>query len=352
MLQIYKICRSIFLNLTNTNNHPIERGNLVQYLTGSPIRMGSSASIMQATLSAADPAKTTSSTITFHCEELRDKVEAAGAADKGADGCTSSGSESPGKYGHGVTSRSPDKYGVMTSPEQAAVTRYFPLIQPNSSFLPGTLEGLEGRAGGVLSPTGYLDSKHDNPKQAKENYYYSCDVCCKGFMFKGSLNRHLARHVQQSEAASLPEVVPAGEDLHKTPRQLLLPGKMGSGTSEVRYQLKDPRLYEQQCKSQQTKLSKVTSVTSATTPGYTGPRKARSAEKCALCGTSGHSSASCKTFPRSIVLGQKVLAICSCLKCNKSFDDVDKLKDHISRCQGFVSNSRPKQLVQSECNVR
>ena len=300
--------------------------------------MGSSASIMQATLNAGGDVQ--NSTITFHCQELREAAETEIAApptnlnlSSPDSGVTSSGDN--------VTS-SPSNPNKTLSPqeEQAAVTRYFPIIQPQiSSFIP-RIEIIEHN----MLPN-FLDQKpgvDSKDRHTKENYYYSCDICSKGFMFKGSLNRHLARHVQNGRD---------GDEIRATPRQFPITNRSGIGTSEVRYQLKDPRLYEQQGKlqiQQQEKRATKTTSTAHSTKSYSSANR-KSREKCSLCGTSGHSPSSCKTFPRNLVLGQKVLAICSCLKCNRSFDDVDKLKDHISKCQGF---DRPKQIVQNECNVR
>lgn len=303
--------------------------------------MGSSSSIMQATLNAGGDVQ--NSTITFHCQELREAGETEiiaappsslnlSSPDSGVTSMTSSGDN--------MTSP-PNLPNKTLSPqdEQAAVTRYFPIIQPQiSSFIP-RIEIIEHN----MLPN-FLDAKSGDSKDrhTKENYYYSCDICSKGFMFKGSLNRHLARHVQNGRD---------GDEVRTTPRQFPITNKGGIGTSEVRYQLKDPRLYEQQGKlqiqQQEKRISKSASTTHGTKSYSTANRKAR--DKCSLCGTAGHTPSNCKTFPRNLVLGQKVLAICSCLKCNRSFDDVDKLKDHISKCQGF---DRPKQIVQSECNVR
>jgi hypothetical protein len=293
---------------------------------------------MQATLNAGGDVQ--NSTITFHCQELRETGETDTTVPPNHlnlsspdSGVTSSGDN--------VTS-SPNLHNKTLSPqeEQAAVTRYFPIIQPQiSSFIP-RIEIIEHN----MLPN-FLDQKpgaDTKDRHTKENYYYSCDICSKGFMFKGSLNRHLARHVQSGRE---------GDEIRATPRQFPITNRSGIGTSEVRYQLKDPRLYEQQGKlqlpQQEKRVSKVTTKPHGTKSYSTANRKSR--DKCTLCGTSGHLPANCNNFPPKLVLGQKVLAICSCLKCNRSFDDVDKLKDHISKCQGF---DRPKQIVQSECNVR
>ena len=282
--------------------------------------MGSSASIMQATLIAGGEGQ--NSTITFHCQELRETGEGPAEKEK------ASSTPPPPVTDKTVCMTSPSSISPDEREEQAAVTRYFPIIQPQlSNFIP-RIEIIEH---GMLPA--FLEKPGDKDRHTKENYYYSCDICSKGFMFKGSLKRHLARHVQSGREA---------EEVRNTPRQFPLSSKTGIGTTEVRYQLKDPRLYEQQGKQEKKLKGRAKAVYPAASP-----RKTR--EKCSLCGTAGHTTSSCKTFPRNLLLGQKVLAICSCLKCNKSFDDVDKLKDHISRCQGF---SRSKQIVQSsECNV-
>ncbi|KAL5265603.1 hypothetical protein ACHWQZ_G006354 [Mnemiopsis leidyi] len=301
--------------------------------------MGSSASIMQATLNAGGDVQ--NSTITFHCQELREAgetehVTAPAPPNNLSLNSPDSGVTSPGDN---VTS-SPSLPNKTLSPqeEQAAVTRYFPIIQPQiSNFIP-RIEIIDHN----MLPN-FLDTKpgtDTKDRHTKENYYYSCDICSKGFMFKGSLNRHLARHVQSGRE---------GDEIRATPRQFPIANRSGIGTSEVRYQLKDPRLYEQQGKLQIHQQEKRASKATSTTHGTKSYSSRKSRDKCSLCGTVGHNPSSCKTFPRNLVLGQKVLAICSCLKCNRSFDDVDKLKDHISKCQGF---DRPKQIVQSECNVR
>lgn len=299
--------------------------------------MGSSASIMQATLNAGGDLQ--NSTITFHCQELReatDKRHAAAPPTSLQLGSPDSGVTSSADN---VTSplKLPASKTLSPQEEEAAVTRYFPIIQPQiSSFIP-RIEIIEHN----MLPS-FMEQKPSaeiKDRQTKENYYYSCDICSKGFMFKGSLNRHLARHVQNGRE---------GDEIRTTPRQFPITNRSGIGTTEVRYQLKDPRLYEQQGRLQANQQQEKRTTKGAGSRSYSSSTR-RSREKCSLCGTAGHSPGNCKTFPRNIVLGQKVLAICSCLKCNRSFDDVDKLKEHISRCQGF---DRPKQIVQNECNVR
>lgn len=264
--------------------------------------MGSSASIMQATLSAGG--ETQNSKITFHCQDLREGGDKDPATPCRGDPVTSSVCEVGG-------------------PAEEAVTRYFPIIQ-SSNFIP-RIEVIEH---GVL-PGGYMErTECSKDRTSRENYYYSCEICSKGFMFKGSLNRHLARHNGRE-----------GEEIKPAPRQFPIKSRSGAGASEVRYQLKDPRLYEQH-----SKLQKPGTKAPTNPKAYRKPR-----DKCSLCGVIGHTTNTCK-LSRNLVLGQKVLAICSCLKCNKSFDDVDKLKEHIARCKGF--SRATKHVLQSECNVR
>ena len=306
---------------------------------------------MQATLAQNGAGREgLNSTITFHCQELRDA---------GVDSTTSADNKhSPTSLeelvdrviasSEKVSSPEPLEQ-PLSSPRQqqemeenAAVTRYFPIIQPTQSNFTPRIEIIEHSMLPNFVETG---AGVGDAKQTKENYYYSCDICSKGFMFKGSLNRHLARHVQHGRE---------GEEIRSVTRKFNIPNRSGIGNNEVRYQLKDPRLYEQQAKVQpkERKVKKNRSAGNApvdSKPYPTSiPRKTKD-PRCSLCDSRGHSSSTCKTFPRNLLLGQKVLAICSCLKCNKSFADVDKLKDHISKCQGF---NRPKSMVQSECNVR
>lgn len=301
--------------------------------------MGSSSSIMQATLAQTGAGGGTdgvNSTITFHCQELREAGELPMATR--TDKISTSLEELIDRTMTSPQKGMPSPEAVLSpnsGEEPGAVTRYFPIIQPatQANFIP-RVEIVEH---GMLP--NFVESGPDS-KQTKENYYYSCDICSKGFMFKGSLNRHIARHVQHG-----------GEEVRSVTRKFPIANRSGLGNNEVRYQLKDPRLYEQHAKLQPPNPQKEKKSRSGepTTKPYPGPRKGRGEGKCSLCDSKGHSPSSCKTFPRNLLLGQKVLAICSCLKCNKSFDDVDKLKDHISKCQGF---NRPKPMLQSECNVR
>eukprot|EP00116_Pleurobrachia_bachei_P003118 sb/3463380/ len=252
--------------------------------------------------------------------------------------------------------------GKTTSPVDqldAAVTRYFPLVKPPLLDVPPPLASATPLAVLKQKPTSRsppslpLLSAEQKEKNTKENYYYMCAVCSKGFMFKGSLTRHMARH------SGVVTTTPSPTDETKPVVTAVSP----SGTSEIRYQLKDPRLYEHQ----QAKVSSGGNTRKAPPAARAfrnrpTPTLAPVPLKTQPTQPTPRSSA---PVPRSkcrseIVLGKNVLAICSCLKCNSSFDDVDKLKEHIQRCQGYNVSTATRRsrsagsgnnVLHKECNV-
>ena len=287
--------------------------------------MGSSASIMQANINAGD---NRNSTITFHCQELRENNMAHSRSVKPVVFAITDTVKS------GLTVQQGALASGKANIRGSEVTRYFPIIQPPSSI---------STVGAMESVPPYIDKPVDKDRGTKENYYYSCEICSKGFMFKGSLNRHLARHLQTGKDM---------EEIAMIPRTYPINVKSSGIVTEVRYQLKDPRLYEQHHK-----LEKLKGVQAETR--LKKPSSNRKPKVCSACKAVGHTAATCGAFPRgnlmisrdgamardhALLMGKNVLAICSCLKCNRSFDDVDKLKDHIPTCQGLAA----KHLHQSE----
>lgn len=277
--------------------------------------MGSSASIMQATLRAGGEEQ--NSTITFHCQELcetAELTELSSTAEKSADNSVPVV----------VLAESSKEISSSEAYSSAEVTRYFPILQAQSYTYtePQNVPLTEAPILVTANSEGRTDSK-----EQRENYYYSCEYCSKRFMFKGCLNRHLARHVKSVSESDIRIAAPRSHTAQSVEKTALL--------AEVRYRLKDPRLYEQQgtCKST-VKSKPAPKNTARTTTRTRGGRGKKWKEKCRLCEGEGHNMNNCKIIPR--MLGQNVLAICSCLKCNKAFEDVEQLKEHINsmKCKG------------------
>ena len=233
--------------------------------------------------------------------------------------------------------------------DSAAVTRYFPLVKPVQSpvlELPPPPPPSETPTSLAIPPQVTTTTDRQEQKQMKENYHYVCTVCSKCFMFKGCLTRHMARH---SGVVTTTPSPPEESKPAITVATLTSP-------TEVRYKLKDPRLYEQlQSKESSDNPRKAPRpFRNRPTPTLSPiPLKTQQPTPRSKCGGTRSST--------EIVLSRNVLAICSCLKCNSSFDDVDKLKEHIPRCQGYnaVSSRRSSAArgnatvgMQKECNVR